>query len=81
MAEDKDYSSLSFEDALKRLEAIVHQLESGEVPLDKSIELYNEGEKLRTQCQKRLQDAEARIQKITLFPDGQPAGSQSFGGE
>src|SRR3546814_20257085 len=43
MAEETDFSSLSFEDALKRLEAIVQQLESGDVPLDQSITLYAEG--------------------------------------
>src|SRR3546814_9392197 len=64
MAEETDFSSLSFEDALKRLEAIVQQLESGDVPLDQSITLYAEGDLLRQQCQKRLQDAQARIDKI-----------------
>src|SRR3546814_7371591 len=74
MAEETDFSSLSFEDALKRLEAIVQQLESGDVPLDQSITLYAEGDLLRQQCQKRLQDAQARIDKIALGSDGSVAG-------
>lgn len=81
MAEETDFSSLSFEDALKRLEAIVQQLESGDVPLDQSITLYAEGDKLRAQCQKRLADAQARIDKITLGSDGSIAGTEPFGSD
>ena len=71
-------SALSFEDALKRLEAIVHRLESGEETLDEAINLYAEGDILRAQCEKRLSDAQARIEKITLGADGRPAGVQPF---
>lgn len=81
MAEETDFSSLSFEDSLRRLEAIVQQLESGDVPLDQSITLYAEGDKLRAQCQKRLADAQARIEKITLGSDGGIAGTQHFGAD
>lgn len=76
-----DFSSLSFEDALKRLEAIVQQLESGDVPLDQSITLYSEGDKLRAQCQKRLADAQARIDKIILGNDGNVVGTEPFGAD
>jgi len=78
MSEEPDISNLSFEDALKRLEAIVHRLESGEASLDESIELYAEGDRLRGQCEARLQAAQARIEKITLGPDGSPRGTQNF---
>jgi len=78
MADPVDISGLSFEDALKRLEAIVQRLESGEEPLDRSIELYAEGDALRAHCEARLQSAQARIEKITLGRDGQPAGVQPF---
>ena len=74
-------TELSFEDALKRLEAIVQQLESGEVPLDRSIELYAEGDKLRAQCAARLAAAQARIEKIALGGDGRPAGTRPFDAE
>jgi len=78
MSEDPTISDLSFEDALKRLETIVHRLESGEASLDESITLYAEGDQLRSQCEKRLQDAQARIEKISLGPDGSPRGTQAF---
>ncbi|MBA3895641.1 MAG: exodeoxyribonuclease VII small subunit [Sphingomonadaceae bacterium] len=74
----EDVSELSFEDALKRLEAIVARLESGEASLDESITLYSEGDGLRAQCEKRLKDAQARIEKISLGADGRPEGVQPF---
>ena len=73
-----DVAELSFEDALKRLEAIVAKLESGEVPLDQSIDLYSEGDRLRAQCEARLAAAQARIDKISLGADGKPTGVQPF---
>jgi len=69
---------LSFEDALRELEMIVQKLERGDVPLDDSIALYARGEVLRAQCQKRLADAEARIEKLTVDAAGAPAGAQNF---
>jgi exodeoxyribonuclease VII small subunit len=77
-AEPDTISDLSFEDALKRLETIVHRLESGEASLDESIRLYAEGDRLRGQCEARLAAAQARIEKITLGSDGKPAGLQPF---
>lgn len=71
-------ADLSFEEALRKLEDIVRKLESGDVPLDQSIELYSQGEKLRTHCQKRLEAAQAKVEKITLDRDGQPAGTSEF---
>lgn len=71
-------TELSFEDALKRLEAIVQRLESGDASLDESIDLYAEGDRLRAQCEARLAAAQARIEKITLGGDGRPAGVQAF---
>lgn len=75
---DDELAQLSFEDALKRLEAIVSRLESGEASLDESISLYSEGDKLRAQCEARLASAQARIEKISLGQDGRPNGSQPF---
>ena len=71
-------SELSFEAALKRLEEIVRRLESGEASLDDSIELYAEGDRLRQQCEARLQAAQARIEKIQLGREGQPSGTVPF---
>ncbi|PKB25226.1 exodeoxyribonuclease VII small subunit [Novosphingobium kunmingense] len=73
-----DIASLSFEDALRALEDVVRKLESGEVPLDATITLYERGEALRKHCQARLDAAQARIEKIVAGPDGQPAALQPF---
>jgi len=82
MEQDADaITELSFEDALKRLEAIVQTLESGEASLDESITLYAEGDRLRAQCEARLAAAQARIDKITLGADGKPAGTRPFDAE
>ncbi|WP_164118022.1 exodeoxyribonuclease VII small subunit [Sphingorhabdus sp. Alg239-R122] len=71
-------ASLSFEDALKQLEDIVRKLESGDVPLDSSIDLYARGDALRAHCQKRLEAAQARIEKIAAGSDGKATGTQPF---
>ena len=71
-------SDMSFEEALRSLEAIVRQLEGGEVPLDESISLYERGEALRKACQARLDAAQARIEKIVQGPDGKSAGIEPF---
>jgi len=77
-SEAEGITELSFEDALKRLEAIVHRLESGEASLDESITLYGEGDALKKQCEARLQAAQARIDRISLGADGKPSGAQPF---
>ncbi|TIX50173.1 exodeoxyribonuclease VII small subunit [Alteraurantiacibacter aquimixticola] len=69
---------MSFEDALKALEEVVKRLESGEVPLDESIALYERGEALRGHCQARLDAAQARIEKIVAGADGKPAATEPF---
>ena len=71
-----DVSTLSFETALAELESIVEKLESGKVDLGQSISIYERGEALKKHCEKLLKDAEARIEKITLRPDGTPAGTE-----
>ena len=71
---------LSFEAALARLEEIVRLLERGEAPLDQSIDLYQEGDRLRRLCEERLKSAQARIDAIALGPDGQPRGTVPFDG-
>ena len=81
MADETETAPLSFEDELKRLETIVQQLERGDVPLDKSISLYQEGESLRRQCQERLDAAEARIQQITASADGSAARTAPYPSE
>jgi len=75
---DTNVSELSFEDALKRLEEIVRTLEKGEAPLGQSIDLYQEGDRLRRHCEARLKDAQARIEQIAFGSDGKPAGLKPF---
>lgn len=75
---DPDIAALSFEDALRALEDIVRKLESGEVPLDATMDLYERGEKLRKHCQTRLDAAQLRIEKIVAGAEGQAAGTTPF---
>lgn len=56
--------SLSFEEALSRLETIVEELEDESITLDKSIELYEEGIALSGLCTETLEEAELRIKKV-----------------
>ena len=78
---DTDVSQLSFEQALTALEEVVQQLESGNVPLDQSISLYERGEQLRKHCQARLDDAQARIEKIVTDGQGRARGTEPFDAE
>ena len=77
-AETSDVEQLSFEAALQRLEEIVRTLEKGEAPLDRSIELYQEGDRLRRHCEARLKAAQERIEQIALGADGRPSGVTPF---
>ena len=65
-----DIAKLSFEDALKELEEIVRTLESGKGKLDDAIRSYERGTALKTHCERKLAEAESRIAKIQLSPDG-----------
>ena len=62
----------NFEQAMKRLEAIVEQMESGELSLEDLIVRYEEGMKLVKVCQERLASAEQRIEIITRNSAGKP---------
>jgi len=65
-----DLSALSFEQALAELEKIVATLESGQAPLEQSIELYERGAALKSLCEKRLEAARLRVEKIVVGPQG-----------
>ncbi len=60
-----DIRKMTFEQALAELEAIVTQLETGDVALEQSIEMYQRGSQLRIFCEEKLNDAQAKIEKIT----------------
>lgn len=73
-----DIMEMAFEDALAELERIVDRLEKGAVTLEESIKLYERGEALKMRCGELLQNAEMRIEKITLTADGKPKGVASL---
>lgn len=73
----EDIAKLTFEEALKELEAIVGRLEEGRVELEKSIEIYERGVQLKAHCEAKLKSAQARIEKIVVGPGG-AAGVQPF---
>lgn len=66
-----EIAALSFEDALAELEKIVRQLEEGKAKLDDAIGNYERGTLLKLHCERKLQQAQARIDKIVVSPDGQ----------
>ena len=78
MTGEPESAALSFEEALKQLERIVGQLESGEVPLDQAISLYEEGDRLRRLCQARLDAAQARIEQVRTDAAGNVTGTTPF---
>jgi exodeoxyribonuclease VII small subunit len=53
-----------FEECLQRLEKIVQELEKGEVPLDKSLTLFEEGMQLSSACRKELEQAEGKVEVL-----------------
>jgi exodeoxyribonuclease VII small subunit len=55
---------LSFETGLQQLEAIVKEMESGELPLERALELFERGMKLSETCRKQLGDAETRVEVL-----------------
>ncbi|NVK33524.1 MAG: exodeoxyribonuclease VII small subunit [Rhodobacteraceae bacterium] len=80
-ATENDVSELSFEAALKQLETIVGQLEQGNVPLERSIEMYERGAILRAHCDQLLKAAEAKVEKIQVNQDGSAGGTTPLDAE
>ena len=62
--------SMSFEDSLKELEAIVRRLEEGKTNLEDAMGAYERGAALRAHCEKKLKDARLRIEQIVVGADG-----------
>ncbi|KSB88779.1 exodeoxyribonuclease VII small subunit [Caulobacter zeae] len=65
-----DLSALSFEQALAELEKIVSELESGQAPLERSIDIYERGAALKAHCEKKLEAARLKVEKIVLGQGG-----------
>ncbi|GLS86033.1 exodeoxyribonuclease 7 small subunit [Cypionkella aquatica] len=61
---DKAVADMSFEDAMAALEAVVTQLERGEVALEQSIALYERGAQLKAHCAAKLKSAEEKVELI-----------------
>jgi exodeoxyribonuclease VII small subunit len=72
MAQKKD--SQTFESALERVEKIAAQMETGELPLEELVVVYEEGLRLIQFCSARLEEAEKRLQTITRNAAGEPQG-------
>ncbi|HCG72131.1 MAG TPA: exodeoxyribonuclease VII small subunit [Nitrospina sp.] len=62
---------IKFEKAIQRLETIVDDLEKGELDIDKSLEIFEEGIKMSRVCSKKLNEAEAKIEKLTRDQKGE----------
>lgn len=73
--------NMSFEEAMRELEATVGKLEHGEATLEESIALYERGAALRAHCEQLLRAAEERVERITLAANGQPAGLSPVEGQ
>ena len=74
MVENKvpdDIRKMSFEAALAEIEDIVRELESGQGELNESINAYARGAALKKHCEAKLKEAQAKIDKIVLGPDGE----------
>ncbi len=69
----------SFETSLQELEAIVKELESGDLPLQRSLELFEKGMKLSETCRKQLEEAETRVE--ILVRKGDKVTAEPFGAE
>lgn len=67
MAKKKAVSQFSYEDAFQELDAIVMQLEGGELPLEEALKLFERGQKLASRCNELLENAELKLRK--LVPD------------
>ncbi|MFN3233101.1 MAG: exodeoxyribonuclease VII small subunit [Alphaproteobacteria bacterium] len=62
----EDIQSMTFEQALAELESVVGKLESGQVGLEDSIDMYTRGSLLKQHCAAKLADAQARIEKVVV---------------
>lgn len=68
----------SFEHAMTELEAIVRKLELGQDSLENSIVLYERGIQLKKYCEKQLEEAQMKIEKLTFDSTGKPVGTAPF---
>ena len=72
-----EIAAMSFEDALAELEQIVRRLEAGQVKLDDAIQSYERGAQLKRHCEQKLAEAQQRVDRIVVGPDGE-VGAQAM---
>ena len=65
-----NFEEISFEDALSKLENLVRELEAGKIKLDDAVAAYEQAVALKNFCEKKLNDAKLKIEKIELTPAG-----------
>ena len=65
-----DVAAMNFEDALAELEQIVRRLEGGQVKLDEAITSYERGAQLKRHCERKLNEAQQRVDRIVIGPEG-----------
>jgi exodeoxyribonuclease VII small subunit len=65
-----DIAAMNFEDALAELEQIVRRLEGGQVKLDEAIMSYERGAQLKRHCERKLSEAQQRVDRIVIGPEG-----------
>lgn len=77
----EESKNIKFEDALKRLEKIVEKLEAGDVPLDESLSLYEEGISLFKHCSSKLEEAKKKVEILNKKGSGGKLEPQPFNTE
>lgn len=78
MSDVKTPIPANFEQAMAELETIVRKLESGQDSLENSITLYERGIQLKKYCEKQLEEAQMKIEKLTFDGAGNPTGTEPF---
>jgi exodeoxyribonuclease VII small subunit len=73
----QEVARMTFEQALAELEKIVQDLERGQLDLDAAITAYERGTQLKVHCEGKLREAQLRVEKISLGPDGRPRAERS----
>ena len=67
-----NHQNRTFEESMQRLEQIVRAMERGDVPLEESLKLFQEGTELVRSCGKLLEEAKLQVKMIMTAPDGSP---------
>jgi exodeoxyribonuclease VII small subunit len=73
----QEVARMTFEQALAELEKIVQDLERGQLDLDAAITAYERGTQLKVHCEGKLREAQLRVERISLGPDGRPRAEPS----